>query len=60
MDKPRVDTSGVTVGSKLTHRKLGEGTVVELKKGMVTVRFAEGEKKFVFPQTIEQRFLSIP
>lgn len=59
-DKPKVDTSSVTVGSKLTHKKFGEGTVVELKKGMVTVRFAEGEKKFVFPQAIEQGFLSIP
>lgn len=59
-DKPKVDTSVVTVGSKLTHKKFGEGTVVELKKGMVTVRFAEGEKKFVFPQAIKQGFLSIP
>jgi len=55
-DKPRVDISAVTVGSKLTHKKFGEGTVVELKCGFMTIRFTEGEKKFMFPKAIEMGF----
>ncbi len=56
-EKPTIDTSGVVVGSKLLHKKFGTGTVVEMKNGMMAVRFAEGEKKFQFPQAIQQGFL---
>lgn len=58
-ETPKIDCSGVKIGSALTHNKFGAGTVVSIKSGLITVAFAEGEKHFEFPQAIENGFLAI-
>ena len=56
-DKPKVDVSGVAVGSTVAHAKFGIGKVIELNRGYVTVRFEQGEKRFIFPDAFESGFL---
>lgn len=58
-EKPKVDTSGVTMGSVLTHKTFGKGKVIVLANGMMTVKFTEGEKRFQFPHAIENGFLKM-
>lgn len=58
-DRPKIDTSGVVVGSVLTHKTFGKGKVVVLANGMMTVKFTEGEKRFQFPFAIENGFLNM-
>ena len=43
-EKPKVDVSGVA-------------KVIELNRGYVTVRFEQGEKRFIFPDAFEFGFL---
>jgi hypothetical protein len=43
----------------LTHNKFGAGTVVSMKRDLMTVAFSEGEKRFQFPQAIENGFFKI-
>lgn len=38
---------------KIIHKKYGEGKVVSCNDEYVVVRFADGEKKFVYPNTFE-------
>ena len=52
-DKPRVDVSGAFVGAAVSHAKFGTGKVIELGGGYVTVRFEQGEKRFMFPDAFE-------
>ena len=56
-EKPKVDVSGVAVGSVVAHAKFGIGKVIELNRGYVTVRFEQGEKRFIFPDAFESGFL---
>lgn len=56
-EKPKVDVSGVSVGSAVAHAKFGIGKVIELNRGYVTVRFEQGEKRFIFPDAFESGFL---
>lgn len=56
-EKPKVDVSGVAVGSAVAHAKFGIGKVIELSRGYVTVRFEQGEKRFIFPNAFESGFL---
>lgn len=56
-EKPKVDVSGVAVGSTVAHAKFGIGKVIELNRGYVTVRFEQGEKRFIFPDAFESGFL---
>lgn len=56
-EKPKVDVSGVAVGSAVAHAKFGIGKVIELNRGYVTVRFEKGEKRFIFPDAFESGFL---
>jgi hypothetical protein len=58
--KNEIDTNSVRVGSSLRHKAFGMGTVKEIQKGIITVTFEIGEKKFQFPGAIQQGFLSIP
>ena len=55
--KTEVDVSGVAVGSAVAHAKFGIGKVIELNRGYVTVRFEQGEKRFIFPDAFEFGFL---
>lgn len=56
-EKPKVDVSGVAVGSDVAHAKFGIGKVIELNRGYVTVSFEQGEKRFIFPDAFESGFL---
>lgn len=56
-EKPKVDVSGVAVGSAVAHAKFGIGKVIELNRGYVAVRFEQGEKRFIFPDAFESGFL---
>lgn len=58
-ERPKIDTSGVAVGSVLVHKTFGKGEVIVLENGMITVKFANGEKRFQFPDAIENAFLNI-
>lgn len=58
--KPRVNTSSVKIGSILIHKAFGSGTVTVLARGMMTVAFEKGEKRFQFPKSIENGFLTMP
>lgn len=58
-EKPKVDVSGVKVGEAVTHGKFGTGKVIELRGGYVTVGFAQGEKRFLFPGAFESGFLKV-
>ena len=58
-EKPKVDVSGVAVGSAVAHAKFGIGKVIELNREYVTVRFEQGEKRFLFPNAFESGFLKV-
>jgi hypothetical protein len=58
-EKPKIDVSGVAVGSAVAHAKFGSGKVIELNRGYVTVRFEQGEKRFIFPDAFESGFLKV-
>ena len=49
----------VTVGSIVSHKKFGKGTVVKLNNNdkYIYIKFALGEKKFVFPDAFLMGFL---
>ncbi len=51
----------VTVGSIVFHKKFGKGTVVKLNSNdrYIYIKFALGEKKFVFPDAFLMGFLEI-
>ncbi len=54
-----IDTSKIVVGAKVTHKKFGEGEIVNIDKKdkYLTVRFSIGEKKFVNPDAFTKGFL---
>lgn len=56
-EKPKIDYSHVKVGSVLGHKTFGKGKVIEMKGGHITVAFGTAEKRFQFPQAIENGFL---
>ena len=58
-ENPKVEVSGVKVGEAVTHGKFGTGKVIELRGGYVTVGFAQGEKRFLFPGAFESGFLKV-
>lgn len=58
-EKPKIDTSSIVPGSKLTHKTFGEGTVVAVTADRVTVRFDQGEKSFIIPDALERGFLMV-
>ena len=58
-EKPKVDVSSVAVDTAVSHGKFGTGKVIELSGGYVTVRFEQGEKRFLFPNAFESGFLKV-
>lgn len=56
---PKIDCSGVKVGSLLTHKFFGKGKVVAINEGFMTVLFGNAEKKFQFPEAIQRGFFVI-
>lgn len=55
----KVDVSGVGIGAIVSHAKFGKGKVIELDGGYLTVRFAQGEKRFQFPFAFDAGFLRV-
>lgn len=58
-EEPKIDCSGVTVGSVLIHKNFGKGEVVNISDGMMIVAFGNAEKRFEFPHAIQKGFLMI-
>ena len=58
-EKPTIDTSGVKVGATLIHKTFGKGEVTAITNGLITVAFGQAEKRFQFPQAIENGFLKM-
>ena len=54
---PKIDFSGVNVGSMLTHKAFGAGVVKAIDDKYITVDFGGTEKRFMFPAAIMQGFL---
>lgn len=59
--KPQIDISAVNVGTKVLHKKFGEGTITSIYKNRsyIKVAFSIGEKTFAMPTCFEQGFLSL-
>ena len=59
--KPQIDLSAVNVGTKVLHKKFGEGTITSIYKNRsyIKVAFSIGEKTFAMPTCFEQGFLSL-
>lgn len=51
----------LAVDSTVVHKKFGKGTVVKINKNekFIYVRFTLGEKKFIFPDAFQVRFLEV-
>lgn len=60
-DKPEMDLSTVNVGTKVSHKKFGEGTITNIDKARKYIRiaFSVGEKTFVMPSCFEEGFLNM-
>lgn len=54
---PKIDFSGVNVGSMLTHKAFGAEVVKAIDDKYITVDFGGTEKRFMFPAAIMQGFL---
>ena len=60
-DKPKMDLSAVNIGTKVLHKKFGEGAITNIDKARKYIRiaFSVGEKTFVMPSCFEEGFLKI-
>lgn len=60
-DKPEIDLSAVNIGTKVSHKKFGEGTITNIDKARKYIRiaFSVGEKTFVMPSCFEEGFLNM-
>lgn len=58
-EKPEIDLSAVNIGTKVSHKKFGEGTITNIDKARKYIRiaFSVGEKTFVMPSCFEEGFL---
>ena len=56
-----LDLSGVEVGTAVTHKAFGAGTVTWIDKAQkhIRVTFSAGEKTFIFPDAFKQGFLKL-
>ena len=50
---------GAVVGAAVLHKKYGEGTIRDVTDGVMTVTFAEGDKRFPYPYAFARGFLSV-
>ena len=55
--KELLDT--LDTGSKVLHKKFGKGIIVNMNEKFIHVKFALGEKKFVFPDAFLMGFLEV-
>ena len=56
-EEPKVDVTGITLGSIVYHKGFGAGNVTELSNSYITISFQEGEKRFQFPTAFNMGFL---
>ena len=58
---PEIDLTAVTEGTKVYHKKFGEGTVAKVDniQNRIYVIFAQGEKGFVLPDVFKNGFLTL-
>lgn len=57
--KPKLDLSGIKIGSSVKHKKFGKGTVSGLNSKYIRVTFSVGEKRFMFPDAFNNGFLEV-
>jgi hypothetical protein len=59
--KDDLDLPAVAEGTIVIHKAFGEGTVIRMDKAMkhLRVRFAQGEKLFIFPDAFKRGFLTM-
>lgn len=59
--KPAADIPEVAQGDSVIHSKFGKGTVAYLDKGKkhIRIKFAAGEKAFIFPDAFKNGFLTL-
>jgi hypothetical protein len=57
--KTETDYSTVQIGTAVTHKKFGTGTVVKRTDNRLVVAFGAAEKPFLFPDAFEGGFLAI-
>jgi hypothetical protein len=57
----KAQLDALTVDSVVHHKKFGKGTIVKLNKNekFIHIKFALGEKKFVYPDAFLMGFLVI-
>ena len=58
-EQSKIDCTGVKVGTTLTHKVFGKGTVITIGSGLMTVSFGGAKKKFQFPDAIQNGFLKM-
>jgi len=54
-----IDLSKFRIGTAVLHKKFGKGKVTGIKSGKVMVSFDISNKTFLFPDAIEQGFLTV-
>lgn len=50
---------GIGVGDRVVHKSFGEGVVMSVDAKYIIVEFADKERKFLYPQSIEKGHLSL-
>jgi len=58
-EKLKIDCSGVKIGTELMHKVFGKGKVSDIDGRYMTVTFGGAEKKFQFPEAIQNGFLKM-
>ena len=59
--EPESAPSDPVLGLVVMHRNFGKGYISEVDndKGLITVRFADKERAFMYPQAFDRGFLSV-
>lgn len=58
--RQQADLSWVKPGARVLHNRFGEGAVVGIEDGTITVRFGQTEKMFQYPSVFEKGILTKP
>ena len=56
-----IDISKIAVGAAVFHKNFGDGSIINIdhNRKYMTVQFAEGEKKFVYPDGVTKGYLQL-
>jgi len=58
LDDESVEVFEVTEGDRVNHSKFGEGNVIEFKNGYISVAFGNAQKRFIYPDSFKNGFLT--